>query len=141
MILKGKQIKLVPVKSNKYAIDLVSRYFDVPKPDVENYFKQYAQEFWDVYNKGKLVGIIGFYLVDGEYILESIKDKDAPTLGMVGAVETGMLALNYLNRTATTAVKIEVKPIQKLVGKLGFKEIMRDDKFIVYKKEMRSWVG
>lgn len=141
MILEGKHIKLIPVENNDYTIELISRYFNVPRSKVEDYVELNAKEFWTVLFKDKVVGIIGYYLIDGEYILESIKDKDAPRVGMVGAVETGNLVIDYLKQPLTTAVKLDEKAVQSLAFKLGFKEVDRNDRFVLYKKEMKTWVG
>ena len=141
MILEGKQIKLVPVESNEYAVEILSKYFSIPKPKVEEFYNLYAQEFWTIYNRGTKVGIIGYYILDGEYIVESIKDREAPWLGMVGSKEAGNLLLDYLKQPVKTSVKVEEKAIQALALKLGFKEASRDNNYIIYKKEMKTWVG
>ena len=141
MILEGKNVLLVPVDNLDYTILLVSSYFNVNKELATDYITKHAKEFWTVLFKGQVVGIIGYYEVDGEYVLESIKDRNAPRLGMVGALETGNLVIDYLNQPIKTSVKLEEKAIQSLALKLGFKELSRTNKFVLYKKEMKTWVG
>ena len=101
----------------------------------------YENEFWEVYAKDSLLGVIGYFKVNGYYTLEGIKDPDAKLKGLVYSIEAAKMVMNYLSvvtDTIRTCAKPKDKAIQALCIKLGFKKLGIENNFIVYEKHLKG---
>jgi hypothetical protein len=144
MILKSKHITLKPVKNLDYTISLLSKYNERTLGEVKEFVDKNGIEFWVVMYKNQRVGTIGYYKIDDDYILESVKDRDAIKVGLLASKEAGDLVTSWMSRftdKVKTGVKKSEPAIQRLVNRLGFKQIDTNVDYIIYEKEMKRWVG
>jgi len=105
--------------------------------ETRSLFLDYGIEFWKVYLKDELKGIIGYFKVNEYYILEGLVDKRT-RLGLVNSIKLTNVIIDYMFKFTDkirTCARVEDRAIQILCGKLGFKQLAIKDGIIVYEKE------
>jgi len=139
MILEGAKLKLEPLKNITYFLDLADRdnKYEYSRNETRDFINKCGCEFWKVYAKGEAIGVVGYFKVNGYYVLEGLKDKDAPAHYRY-SMEAARLVMDYVFRFADkirTCARVNDKAVQILCRKLEFKEYARKDYLILYEKE------
>lgn len=140
MNLIGKRLTLEPLLDIDYLINLA---FDdnkhlYTKEELHKLTTNNFCEFWSVYLDGVRRGVVGYFVVQGVWILEALKDKTIKGGGISYSIEAGNLVLDYIFQKTDkvrTSARIEDKGVQILCLKLGFKELFRKDNLVIYEKE------
>jgi len=139
-LLHGKRVILEPLEDIDYFLDLVEKDNKklCTREEVLDYIKTNGGEFWLISLDNIRRGVVGYFKVNGQYIMEAIKDHSAPLTGISYSVEVGNLVLEYmfnLTNKIKTCAMVKDKSIQILCRKLGFIEINRKKDIIIYEKE------
>ncbi len=139
MILQGKRVLLEPMLDVDYLLDLADKdnKHAYSKLEIKELVDNYGCEFWTIQLNGTRRGIVGYFKINGVYILEALKDHDAPPTGIGYSIEVGNLMLDYMFQITDkirTMARVDDKAIQILCKKLGFKQIDIKDNLIIYEK-------
>ena len=143
MDIKGKRVTLKPLEDLIYFYNLIddNNGFKRGNEEAKELLEIYENEFWEVYAKNSLLGVIGYFKVGDCYVLEGIKDPDANLKGLVYSIEAAKMVMNYLSVVTDiirTCARPKDKAIQALCIKLGFKKIGIENNFIVYEKHLKG---
>lgn len=139
ILITGKRVKFEPLKDINYFVELAVAENDglYTKEQIAETIKTYGQKFWALYLDGTRRGVVGYFIYEGTYLMEALKDHSAPPTGIGYSIEVGQVVLEYLfNLTdkVRTFARIKDVGIQILCKKLGFKEVLRHGDFIIYEK-------
>jgi hypothetical protein len=140
MLIVNDNICLKPIQDLQKFVDLAyeDNKRDYTKEQLNCLVATYGKGFWDVLVKGEYKGVVGYFVIDGCYILEALRDHSKGIFGISNSIAVGKFMLEHLfNETneIRTLARVEDKAIQILCNKLGFKEISRENNLIFYKKE------
>lgn len=136
-VLKSERVVLEPLKDISYFADLAVKEngYIFSKEQIIETIETYGQEFWEVCLDGVRIGIVGYFIIDGIYLMEALKDHSTHPTGMSISVEVGLTVLEYLfkltDEVRTFARKEDIA-IQLLCRKVGFMELFRHDDYIIY---------
>jgi RimJ/RimL family protein N-acetyltransferase len=142
-ILTGDRTTLRPMKDVEYLVGLAS---SDNKADTSAYSRKLVAsnggEFWDIFVKEEKKGVVGYFVINGVFVLEALIDHTVKPLGMICAIEAGNMVMVYLFKKTErirTFARQENRVVQRLCLKLGFVEIARiednKEKYIIYEKE------
>ena len=140
--LTGKRVRFEPLEDINYFVELAVKdnaaHYDFYKTEqILETVEKYGQKFWALYLNGTRRGVVGYFIYDGIYLMEALKDHSAPPTGIGYSIEVGKVVLEYLfsltDRVRTFA-RIKDVGIQILCKKLGFGEIIRHGEFIIFEK-------
>lgn len=139
MFLQGKRILLEKLDNIDYVLNLaeIDNKREYSREQIKELFNN-PYEFWGIFLKGKIRGVVGWFKIGEVYLMEALKDKSKPATGISYSIEVGELFLNYMfsfTNKVRTCAKIGDKAIQILCLKLGFKELWVKDGLIIYEKE------
>ncbi len=140
MNLESKRVTLVPLIDIDYFLDIaeLDNKQDATREEVAKMIQDWGKEFWQIEIDGTRRGVVGYFLINGYYVLESLKDHSAPKTGITYSLEVGKLMLDYLftmTKVVRTGARLKDKGIQILCSKLGFREINRINNLVLYEKE------
>lgn len=130
-VLRGRYVELIPfrgIEDWNYFLDLVE--MDEGKHATREWMTEeiskYGLFFWSLISGGTRFGVGMCLKVNGQYLMEGLKDKRVLGLSIKHSVESGQLMTEYilgLTDIVYTCAREKDRAIQILCRKIGFSKI------------------
>lgn len=141
LLISGR-VGLIPlaVEEQEYLVQLIQKdeRSQVSLSQIQVMMTMFCKHSWRVMYNGFPFGVGLALEVNGQWILEGLKDKSVKGVPFSASIEAGKLMRDFLFRETEvlfTYARVEQRAIQYLCEKLGFRNIGIQNGLVMYRKE------